>query len=100
MEAAFAQLADRRPAPDELLPRTGVSLERERALSALFIRITEPGGERAIYGTRCSTVVLVEQRGRRREVRVCERTVDAAGRVSGEARHSFEIPSTATEADR
>jgi uncharacterized protein with NRDE domain len=41
-------------APQELLPDTGVGLERERALSAMFIK--SPG-----YGTRCSTVVLVDQ---------------------------------------
>jgi uncharacterized protein with NRDE domain len=40
---------------DELLPDTGVGLERERALSAMFIK--SPG-----YGTRCSTVVLVDYR--------------------------------------
>jgi uncharacterized protein with NRDE domain len=41
-------------ASDETLPETGVGLERERALSAMFIK--SPG-----YGTRCSTVVLVDQ---------------------------------------
>jgi uncharacterized protein with NRDE domain len=41
-------------ASDEALPETGVGLERERALSAMFIK--SPG-----YGTRCSTVVLVDQ---------------------------------------
>lgn len=49
----FAALADTQPAPDAALPDTGVGLEMERLLSPPFVR-----GER--YGTRCSTVVLVD----------------------------------------
>lgn len=48
----FELLRDDRIAPDEALPRTGVSLEWERLLSAAFIRM--PG-----YGTRSSTALLV-----------------------------------------
>ncbi|GAB3097391.1 NRDE family protein [Lysobacter terrae] len=53
LEPLFAALADTLPAPDASLPDTGVGLEMERWLSPPFVR-----GER--YGTRCSTVVLVE----------------------------------------
>ncbi|TWI12612.1 NRDE family protein [Aerolutibacter ruishenii] len=56
LEPLFSALADTTPAPDEALPDTGVGLELERALSPPFIRNSR-------YGTRCSTVVLVE-RGR------------------------------------
>ncbi len=49
-------LRDRRPAPDETLPDTGLGLERERLLSAPFI-VSER------YGTRCTTVVLVDRDG-------------------------------------
>src|SRR5687768_3010473 len=49
----FQMLFDDQVANDELLPDTGVGLERERALSAMFIK--SPG-----YGTRCSTVILVD----------------------------------------
>lgn len=42
--------------PDEALPRTGVSLEWERLLSAAFVRA--PG-----YGTRSSTVVTLAKGG-------------------------------------
>lgn len=56
IERLFAMLADRAIAPDERLPRTGVTLPVERALSAAFIRM--PG-----YGTRASTVVLVDRDG-------------------------------------
>ncbi len=50
-------LRDDQPAPDELLPRTGVSLEWERLLSSAFVRAPD-------YGTRCSTIIRIEQRGR------------------------------------
>lgn len=54
LEPLFVALADTQPAPDEALPDTGVGLEMERWLSPPFVR-----GER--YGTRCSTVILVER---------------------------------------
>jgi uncharacterized protein with NRDE domain len=53
LEPLFEALADTTTAPYEALPDTGVGLVLERALSPPFI-----AGER--YGTRCSTVVLVE----------------------------------------
>ena len=49
----FDALAETTPAPDAALPDTGVGLALERALSPPFVR-----GER--YGTRCSSVVLVD----------------------------------------
>jgi uncharacterized protein with NRDE domain len=54
VEALFAALADVRVAADERLPDTGVGLELERRLSAAFIL-------GPVYGTRCSTVVLVDR---------------------------------------
>ena len=54
--AALALLLDARPAPDELLPRTGLTPEWERLMSSAFIRSDE-------YGTRCSTVVSIDARG-------------------------------------
>ena len=53
LEPLFTALGDTLPAPDNELPDTGIGLEMERWLSPPFVR-----GER--YGTRCSTVVLVE----------------------------------------
>jgi uncharacterized protein with NRDE domain len=50
----FDLLYDDRTAPDERLPDTGVGLERERMLSSMFIKSPN-------YGTRCSTVVMVDQ---------------------------------------
>jgi uncharacterized protein with NRDE domain len=53
-------LADPTPAPDELLPDTGIGLARERALSSPFIPAhLLPNGSR--YGTRASTLVRVSK---------------------------------------
>jgi len=57
VEGLFAVLADGTTAPDEQLPDTGLPFPAERAASAIFIHT--PG-----YGTRCSTVVLVDTDGR------------------------------------
>lgn len=54
LEPLFQALADTTAAPDDALPDTGVGLEMERLLSPPFVR-------NARYGTRCSTVVLVER---------------------------------------
>jgi uncharacterized protein with NRDE domain len=70
----FHLLADDTPADPAELPQTGLSPEWERRLSAPFIRHPD-------YGTRCSTVVLVQHDG---AAEVVERRFDAAGRVTGE----------------
>lgn len=70
-ELLFQLLADPRRAPDAELPDTGLDLPRERALSS--IRIDLPG-----YGTRCSTVLLVDRDG---QVRFEERTHRTRGVV-------------------
>lgn len=51
-------LRDDRIYPDEALPRTGVSIELERMLSAAFIRADDQR-----YGTRSSTVLLQDRDG-------------------------------------
>lgn len=48
----FELLEDDSVAPDSELPDTGVGVELERALSAIFVRMQD-------YGTRASTVLLV-----------------------------------------
>ena len=67
-------LADQTPAPDAALPDTGVGLELERRLSPPFVRD-------ARYGTRCSTVVLVQPDG----IRFVERSFGADAEVLGES---------------
>jgi uncharacterized protein with NRDE domain len=52
-EDFFELLFDNKIASDDLLPQTGVGLERERVLSSMFIK--SPG-----YGTRSSTVVMID----------------------------------------
>jgi uncharacterized protein with NRDE domain len=69
VQTLFDLLADHSAAPDHLLPSTGITLERERALSAAFI-----AGE--TYGTRASTVLLVGAAG---EARLCEHTYGPQG---------------------
>jgi len=56
-DAVLALLRDDSIAPDDQLPRTGVSLEWERLLSSAFVRAPD-------YGTRCSTVVRIDERRR------------------------------------
>jgi uncharacterized protein with NRDE domain len=55
-DALFRLLRDDRTYPDHQLPETGVTPEWERLLSAAFVRGPD-------YGTRCSTVILVDADG-------------------------------------
>jgi uncharacterized protein with NRDE domain len=79
--AVLALLRDDLPASDEQLPRTGVSLEWERLLSSAFIRGTD-------YGTRCSTVIRIDQRG---TAIFDEWSWDRSGSQSGRTSLQFEI---------
>lgn len=72
----FEALADRRIAPDAELPSTGIPIDWERHLSAAFIRT--PDGR---YGTRCSTVVIVERLEGRSVAQVFERSFDDGAAV-------------------
>ncbi len=74
-EQLFEILSDRAPAADhEELPSTGLSPEWERLLSAPFVLNPD-------YGTRCSTVVLLEPSG---ALFIAERRFDANGERSGD----------------
>ena len=79
----FALLADRTTTGDAALPHTDLPEGWERAVSAPFVV-----HER--YGTRCSTVVLVDRIGR---AVVHERRFDPAGVQSGASRFAFTIGS-------
>lgn len=88
----LAALADRSRAPDEDLPQTGVPIRRERQLSSSFIHI--PASETpptSAYGTRCSTVVVVEMVAGKRWANVFERRFDAAGAFAGQTAHRFAL---------
>lgn len=74
-------LADHVIAADDDLPDTGVGAERERLLSAPFIR-----GD--VYGTRASTVLTVARDG---QARLVERSVRPGEEGWTEARHAFRV---------
>jgi uncharacterized protein with NRDE domain len=73
--ALFALLTDRTQATDDAaLPQGGLPREWERILSAPFVLHPE-------YGTRCSTVLLLEPGGR---LHLAERRFDRDGQPAGE----------------
>ena len=74
-------LSDQKPADQATLPDTGVGPELERLLSSIFI-------VSANYGTRCSTVVLLDRVGRMQFV---ERRFGPTGESVGESRFSFQL---------
>jgi uncharacterized protein with NRDE domain len=80
LEAAlFAILSDRKTAPDQNLPATGVGLEKERWLSPIFIE--SPG-----YGTRSSSMVLIAKNKR---VKLVEKVFDGKPEPWVVSRFSF-----------
>lgn|SRR5690625_5274 len=74
----FPLLTDRKKASDHKLPNTGVSHKLEKQLSPLFIQTEN-------YGTRSSTIVLIDKSGR---VTFSERTYNA-GSIQNEASFHF-----------
>jgi len=78
-EPLFTLLADTAVMPDEDLPQTGVSAEREKLLSAA--RIVSHS-----YGTRCSTVVLQGDDGR---LQFAERSYGPEGVELDTVRYEF-----------
>ena len=80
-EQIFPILEDHTPAADDELPDTGVGLELERVLSAAFIRTQ-------YYGTRSSTVLLVERTG---NLTFVERSFNPRDKSQNETRYEFRI---------
>jgi uncharacterized protein with NRDE domain len=80
-ETLLAILADTSRPSDHLLPDTGVGLERERLLSSRFIASPD-------YGTRASTVVLIDRTG---QVTFVERSFDRSPQRWQEVRHRFRL---------
>lgn len=78
-ESFFRLLADREIVADHHLPETGVPLEWERILSAVFVAAPN-------YGTRASTLLAVPRDG---PVVFIERSFGAADAVLGEVREEF-----------
>lgn len=87
VEQLLAALADDRPAPDELLPDTGVGLERERQLSPRFVRLLDPlRPGRSLYGTRCATVLVRDAQG---ATLLVERTFTDQGVIGKDVNYRF-----------
>jgi uncharacterized protein with NRDE domain len=74
LESMMEILRDTEPAPDHVLPTTGIGADRERLLSPIFIASET-------YGTRCSTLIAISSAKRARFI---ERSFGAGG-VSGDA---------------
>lgn len=80
LEAAlFKILSDRKIAPDDKLPSTGIGLEWERLLSSIFIASPT-------YGTRSSTLLLI---GKNRRVKLVERVFNGSPEPWMESRFPF-----------
>ena len=77
-------LRDAQRAPDDDLPDTGVGQRMESALSSIFI-------EGAHYGTRCSTVLTVDNDD---NVQFSERRYDASAICTGNSHFAFELNRT------
>ena len=83
LERLLEALQDRHQPVDEDLPRTGVPVEWERVLGRVFIETPD-----ARYGTRCSTVIVVEAAPQQPwRLHVAEQSWDAQGRAAGRVHH-------------
>ncbi len=78
-EALLDVLSDATPAPDAHLPETGVPLAWERILSPMFIKAPN-------YGTRASTILLVDHDG---EVTFVERTIGGGNEGGKDVHYRF-----------
>jgi uncharacterized protein with NRDE domain len=79
----FDALFDDERAVDELLPNTGLTIDRERALSSMFIKSEG-------YGSRCSTIILVDKSN---EVTFVERAYNVTNFTYTTQKFQFKLPS-------
>lgn len=77
----FSILADSTIADDDQLPDTGIGIDNERALSPLFV-------DAGKYGTRSSTVVLIDKSG---NATLVERTFDRRPDCYSSVSHQFVV---------
>lgn len=81
-DALFHLLQNKTPARDHELPETGLSIEKERMVSPIFITSED-------YGTRCSTLLCIGQKG---NVEFTERTFKTGtNQIQEENSFSFSI---------
>lgn len=83
-EQLFLILAEPVSFADDLLPDTGVGIDRERLLSPVFITNN-------VYGTRSSTVVLVQRNG---NVSFFERIFDSSAQLLSTQSFTFQLQGT------
>lgn len=81
-ENILTLLQDHSHPPDDILPDTGIGLAWERLLASIFI-------VSAAYGTRASTVLLVD---RENTMTFVEQSFTPEGEVAGTIRKDFHIP--------
>lgn len=86
-EHLFEILADRQKAPDDELPSTGIPYAWEKMLSSIFIHSEG-------YGTRCSTVIMLNHRG---EVTFSEISFNKDGNECGRVGYRFTIYSESSD---
>jgi len=79
LDGLLGVLGDREVAPDDMLPDTGLSRERERLVSSPFIVSRD-------YGTRCSAVLALSRDG---AVHFLERSFNPSGEVTGDVQFRF-----------
>ncbi|QQS36525.1 MAG: NRDE family protein [Ignavibacteriales bacterium] len=79
----FELMYDETPAPDNTLPDSGVGIQLERLLSPMFIK-SEP------YGTRCSTVILIDKDN---NVTFAENTYDNVSQKFSKVEFNFKVES-------
>ena len=82
IESLFEALANTNQPPDDMLPDTGLGLERERELAPVFIR-------GPTYGTRCSSILWVTEEG---QGSIIERRFGPGGSPLGQTQMHFRWP--------
>jgi len=92
LNALLAMMHDTREAPDSALPDTGLTLERERALSAAYIVSPD-------YGTRCTTVLQLSRSGRIDIVERGDSEADGSRAIPGSqmSRYGFQLGTPSTD---
>jgi uncharacterized protein with NRDE domain len=80
-EALCDAMYDRDQPVDELLPDTGIGIERERMVAPMFIASED-------YGTRAATAMIMDSR---RRALIYERSYGPQGRYLGDARCELEL---------
>ena len=82
-------MSDCESAADDVLPDTGLPIELERILSAIFIKHQQWN-----YGTRCSTALVLTRPGG--TVRFCEQSYNELGQAADAQYFEFRFESGST----